>query len=159
MAESVQEQLVSAFQTLLEATTGWYPPSVVQRAPGFTDECLDIGQTTIYTVVPNRVEATPLNSLLGIDAHLLVDLVLATRMDRDLEPGGSAPLRWTVQNRLEQDAKAQIATNYRLLGAADGHLFTTVPVTDYAPELTYDQVWAIVYLRVDLRYTYPDRTP
>ena len=73
MSESVQEQLIAAFKTLLEGTTGWYAPSVVQRAPGFDGSCLDVSQTTIYTIVPVRVEVKPLTSSLGMDARLLFD--------------------------------------------------------------------------------------
>lgn len=161
MAESVHEQIIAAFKTHLEGTTGWYPPALVQRAPGFDSDCLDDASPTIYTLVPVRVERSILTSSLGIRANLVTDLVLATRFTpaSQLPRAQAAPIRWTVQSRLEQDALARIATNYKLLGADGAHLFTTVPVIDYAPEVTYWEHWAIVYLRVVLRFLYQDRTP
>jgi hypothetical protein len=161
VAEALHEQIIAAFKTLLEGTSGWYPPSRVIRAPAFYAGCLDASLSTIYTLVPVRVESMPLTSALGIRANLIVDLVLATRFKPDTERpfDQSVPIRWTVQSRLEQDAKARIAANYTLLGAGGAHLFTTVPVTDYASDLTYLQGWAVVYLRAVLRYIHQDRTP
>jgi hypothetical protein len=173
VSEAIHEQLVAAAQTLLQGIVGdggvtyWYTPDRVLRAPAFHAGCLDESLTTIYTMVPVRVDARPITSSLGMDARLTVDLALATRFKPDTESPfkQSAPIRWTVQTRLEKDAKKRLASNYTLLGVDGAHRFTTVPVVDYAADLTGQQLgtylegWAVVYLRVVFRYIYTDQAP
>jgi hypothetical protein len=167
MAESIHEQMIAALETHLEGivadagATYWYTPDAVLRTPAFHGACLETGLTTIYSLSPVRIEDKPVNISIGMEAIATVDLAVATRFVPSSENPFSAdtPLRWTVQTRLERDAKKRLRANYNLLGADGGHRFTAIPVTDYASDLTYLEGWAIVFLRVQLRYNYRDTTP
>jgi hypothetical protein len=166
VAESIHEQVIAALKTHLEGIVGdagatyWYTPDRVLRPAAFHGACLDSSLTTIYSVSPVRVEEKPVNISIGMEAILTVDLAVATRFTGVDNPfQQEAPIRWTVQTRLERDAKKRLRANYNLLGGSGAHRFTAIPVTDYAPDLTYLEGWACVFLRVQLRYTYPDTTP
>jgi hypothetical protein len=168
VAESVHEQVLAALQAHLAGIVGdggatyWYTPDRVLRPAAFHGACLDPSLTTIYSLSPVRVEDKPVNISIGMEAVLTVDLAVATRFTPDAGENPlqqTEPFRWTIQSRLERDAKKRLRSNYNLLGVSGAHRFTAVPVTDYAPDLTYLEGWALVFLRVQLRYTYPDTTP
>lgn len=167
MAESIHEQLIVALAAHLAGIVGdggatyWYTPDRVVRTPTFHSACLDPSLTTIYSLSPVRVEDKPVNISIGMESIATVDLAAATKFNPATEDPfkQEEPIRWTVQTRLERDAKKRLRSNYNLLGVSGGHRFTAIPVTDYASDLTYLEGWALVFLRLQLRFTYPDTTP
>lgn len=167
MAESAHELVIDALRDHLAGIVGddgvtfWFTPDRVVRVPAFHGAVLETGLTTIYSLSPVRVEETPENISLGMRAMLTVDLAVATKFDPQTEDPflQEAPIRWTVQTRLERDAKKRLRSDFTLLGNTGAHRFTTIPVTDYASDLTYLESWAVVFLRVQLHYRYLDATP
>lgn len=166
MAESVHEQLVAALQTDLSDIVGdgganyFYTPDRVLRQPAFHGGCLDPSLTTIYVLSPGAVDDVLAHSTIGIRAALTVDVAIATRFQAGTEDpfNEPTPSRWTVQTRLEHDAKKRIRADYKL-GRPDLGCFVEIQHTEYVAHQTYLDGWALVFMRLVVHYIYTDTAP
>jgi hypothetical protein len=167
MAESAAEQIVAAIKTRIGGIVGdggvtyWLTPALVLRAPGYTRECLDSSHETIYALIPDEEEQTEEASF-EIHSDLRMDIALATRFS----PASESPLnppdpdRLKLQNRMAQDVLKRLlndsATPFSWFGAI-GVENLEVLIIDRTAEHTYEIGWAIVFLRVVVRYSYSVR--
>lgn len=163
MAESRHEQIVAALVTSLEGIVGdsgatyWFTPGKVVRAPEFSSTTLRSDYSTIYVLSADDEQDDEI-AYGHIGARMKVDLVVANRFDPTNEDpfNPSLPQRWTVQNRLVQDAKKRLRSDKTLGGLAQ-HIH--VPLTERAADDTYLADWAVAFLRVLIDYSYEDATP
>lgn len=163
MSESIHEQIVVALQTLFGGIVGdggaayWYTPTRVVRAAAFHSGLLDDSLSTIYCLSPADEDDEFRDSNREVKTIMRVDLALATRfteMENPLEP--TDPDRWKVQNRLIRDAKKRIRSDYRLGGLC---LWIEIPTTERGAEQTFEEGWALAFLRLLIFYRYADTAP
>lgn len=163
MAESIHEQIVVALKTLFEGIVGdggatyWYTPTRVVRAAAFQGGLLDDSLSTIYCLSPADEDDEFRDSNREIKSIMRVDLAVATRytdMENPLDPPD--PDRWKVQNRIIRDAKKRIRSDYRLGGLC---LWIEIPTTERGAEQTFEEGWALAFLRLLIFYRYADTAP
>jgi hypothetical protein len=169
MAESKAEQIVAAIVTRLEGiaedngVTYWLTPDRVLRAPGFTRDCLDSSLATIYTAVP--VDDQVIEHTSGeVQRELVLAIALATKYT----PSSESPLnppdpdRWKLQNRMVQDVLKRLLDDstvpFNWFGAI-GVENLEVLLIDMTAENTYEIGWAIVLLRIVVKYAHPAGEP
>jgi hypothetical protein len=161
--ESKHERIIVALQAALAAISGdggatyWYGPDRVLRAPAFSALCLDTSLETIYVLSPEDVADERADSC-SAKALVRVDLTAVHRFNPVSENPFEQmePLRWTVQTRLERDVKKLVRTDETLGGLSQE---VRIPLTSYAPEETYFEGWACVFMRLEIKYYYPKATP
>jgi hypothetical protein len=167
VAESLHEQLVAAFQANLAGIVGdgganyWFTPDRVVRVPAFSEACLDSSLTTIYCISPGQVEDALAHSTVGVRAVLTLDLAIVTRYtpSEEINPfTADVPLRWTIQTRLERDAKKKIRSFYHL-GFESNAVWVEIPITEYVADQTFFQGWAAVFMRCLVHFIYADVAP
>ena len=163
MAEARHEQIIVALKAALAGivadggTTYWYTPDRVLRAPAFSQMCLDSSLDTIYVLSPVDVADERADSC-SAKALVRVDLTAVRRFNPSTENPYTqeAPIRWTIQTRLERDIKKLIRTDETLGGLSQE---VRVPLTSYAPEETYFEGWACIFMRLEIKWHYPKATP
>lgn len=161
MAESRHEQIILALKAALEGIVAdggvsyWYSPDAVLRWPVCDASCQDSSLDTIFVLSPSDVDDEQADSC-SARALLRLDLTALHKFEGIENPfQQEAPIRETVQNRLERDVKKLLRTDTTLGGLA---LDVRIPVTSYGPE-TYWQGWAGVILRLEIKYHYPKVLP
>lgn len=94
----------------------------------------------------------------GAKALVRVDLTAVRRFNPATENPFQqvAPIRWTVQTRLERDIKKLIRTDESLGGLSQE---VRIPLTSYSPDETFFEGWACVFARLEIKYHYPKATP
>jgi hypothetical protein len=164
MAESKAEQIAEAIKTRLEGiaedggVTYWFSPDLVLRAPGFTRDCLDSSRSTIYTLVP--IDEQVIEQTSGeIQRELVIAIALATKFS----PASENPLnppdpdRWKLQNRMVQDVLKRLLDDstppFSWFGSI-GVENLEVLLIDMTAENTYELGWAIVLLRIVVKYAH-----
>jgi hypothetical protein len=188
VAESFYTQVLAAVKARLAGIVGnggatyWYTPHAVIQHPALTEACLraDLGTSlvtdpaTIYVLSPGLEEAAP--ATMGTSgrerAEFSLDLTLA-----QLFPPATAedpynppnPDRITVQSRLARDATKALLKDFAdgvtsvfgLTDATLGSVVTnvTVEAVDRTAANTWEDGWALVFLRVRILYHYTVATP
>jgi len=164
MAESIAEGVVEAIRTRLEGiaedngATYWFTPDRVIRTPTLTEQCLDASLSTIYALIPDEEEKVEEASL-TLHGDMRLDLALATRFapasENPLNPPD--PDRWKLQNRMARDVQRRLlddsTTPLSWFGAL-GVENLEVLIIDRTPEHTFLQGWALVFLRIVVRYSH-----
>jgi hypothetical protein len=171
VAESLNEQIAVALQAKLASIVGdggasyWYTPTVI-RTPGVSAALLDLDVATtaapaIYAVIPDEEEHLEEASGL-MQAYMKIYLFLAVRFqpDKELPFDQSAPIRWTVQNRMVRDVLKKLLTDLTL-GGLVLNLFggpgDRVLIDRSAR--TYEDGWAIVFVHFRIFYGYQFGAP
>jgi hypothetical protein len=161
--ESKQEQIIVALQTAAAGIRGdggetyWYTVDRSLRAPGFSALCLDSSLETVYVLSPEDVGDERADSC-SAKALVRVNLTAIHKFAPSTENPflQEAPIRWTVQTRLERDVKKLIRTDETLGGLSQE---VRIPLTSYSPNETYWEGWAGVFIRLEIKYHYPKATP
>lgn len=158
--DSVYQQIVDGLVSRcegMEAASGfWYPPQQVLQASWLSEAVLDNPKDSLYIFVPDVEEEEDLTFGGGGNGYtkalMRLDLV-ACRRYRAAKEDPRNNVRWRDQNRLAQDAKNRLRGDYTVSGLA---LHTKIPVIDRSAEETWHPTWAVVFLRLELEYTYVD---
>jgi len=163
-AESLPEQIVAAMVTSLAAISGstyHYPPDKVVRSSFFGEHCLDesVGDpATVYVLIPDvyEFEEQTFTHTAGL---LELDLVLMRRhevggVENPFEPPTSS--RWQVQNRMIHDVQTKLRADLTVGGRA---LHTRLTLADVGAEETFEEMWAMAFLRVEVEYDFADTNP
>lgn len=187
MAESYYTQILGAMKARLAGIVGdggatyWYTPHAVIQLPALTrEDCLNTnlgtGPTdppTVYVLSPGLEEISPATmGTAGRErSEFAVDLSLAQLFSAISENPFNPPVpdRITVQSRLARDATKALLKDFAdgaayVFGLSDpvlGSVVTnvTVEAVDRTAENTWEEGWALVFLRVRILYHYPVGTP
>lgn len=163
MPESRHEQVVQALQAWLQGITAdggasyWLSPERVIRAPTFHAGCVDPTLETIYILSPEDV-VDEWRDFCTWRSTLPVNLTAITKFDAVADPFAQpTPGRWTLQTRLEHDAKRRILGSPAFVESLGFTVQADIPLTVYSPE-TYWDGWAGVFLRLLFRFPWERST-
>lgn len=166
MGESRPEQIAAAIVTSLETIVGdggaswWFTP-VVKRTHAVEMASLDPTLDVLYLVSPDRKEESRrTNAGIGciVRGRAFLTLTLLKRFTPATENPieAEAPIRWTLQERLEQDVRKKLREDPKL-----GGISTDLDLTDSeeGPEETFLEGWALAFMRLQVTYHYAQETP
>jgi hypothetical protein len=143
---------------LVDAGADYHNTFTVVRCPAFREEYLDpsVASGVLAFLVPGRL--TPrVATFGGAEATVLcdarVDLLIAKRYESGDDPFEPPTVdRWEWQARLAQDAvKVLHGDRGVAAGGVDTCLNLTVDDIEMAPEETFHQVWAVVFISLVAR--------
>lgn len=167
MAESIAEGIVEAIRTRIEGIAEdngvnyWFEWRAI-RTPTLTEQCLDAslsaGAAALCALIPDEEEKVEEASL-TLHGDMRLDLALATRFapasENPLNPPD--PDRWKLQNRMARDVQRRLLDDsttplswFGVLGVEN----LEVLIIDRTPEHTFLQGWALVFLRIVVRYSH-----
>lgn len=158
--ESEDELILEGLKTRLAGivsdggVTTWHTMDAVVRPDDITERLLDPSYTTICAVVPERVDREEL-TFTQTKATMHVGIRAATKFHRSTENPYSQeePIRQTVMTRLAKDVENRLRSD-RTVGGLALHLRVTG--TDYEPERTWWEGWAMTQVNVQIEYAYED---
>lgn len=163
MAESQSERILAQVVTVLagivgdSGTTYWHTYKVA-RSKAIEATMLDpsLDEDALLILVPEIVdnqeetnrEITKLLrfDVIGAKKHSLPDGVF----DADI------PIRWTVQNRIEQDVEKKLRVDVTLGGLSEN---VELPTVDMSAETTFVEGWALVLINVLIKHSINADTP
>lgn len=180
MAEAVYTQIIAGVRSRLQAIVGdggtsyWWTPHAVVVSPALTQLCLrsslgtgfETDPATIYVLSPGPEEKA--GATLGRNgsqrAVMSLDLSLCRFFPANEDPHDPPnPDRVTVQSRLLRDAEKallkDIADGVQPLFGVAGCVGIEVSAADRTAEATWEQNWALAFLRAEISYFYPVTTP
>lgn len=180
MAESVYTQIIAGIKARLQTIVGdggatyWHTPHTVIVSPALTQLCLRPGvggdvQTdpaTIYVLSPGPEEMAA--ATLGPSGRqkcvMTVDLSCCRYFPAQEDPHVPAdPDRLTVQSRMLRDAtKAllkDIADGVQPRFGVTGCVDIALVAADRTAEATWEQGWALAFLRMEITYFHTVSTP
>ena len=163
MAESQSERIMAEVVTVLDAivgdagTTYWHSYRVA-RTKAIEQKMLDpsLDEDAMLIIVPEIVTNTEETNkeitkflrfdVIGAKKHSLPDDVF------DAE----TPIRWTIQNRIEQDVEKKLRADVTLGGLSEN---VEVETVDMSAEFTYVAGWALVLMNVLVKHSINADTP
>lgn len=184
MAEAVYTQIIAGIKTRFLSIVGdggaayWWTPHAVVISPALTLLCLRAGlgatdaagvitdPATIYVLSPGPEEKA--GATLGRQgsqrAVMSLDISLARYFPANEDPHNPpSPDRVTTQSRLVRDAEKallkDIADGVQPLFGVNGCVGIEVSAADRTAENTWEENWALAFLRADISYFYPVTTP
>lgn len=179
MSEAVYTQIIAGVQSRFRSIVGdggatyWMTPHAVVVSPALTQLCLrsSLGDAktdpaTIYVLSPGPEEKA--GATLGRDgkqrAVMTLDVSLCRFFPATEDPHDPPdPDRITVQSRLVRDAEKallkDIADGVTVLFGVTGCVGIEVSAADRTAEATWEENWALAFLRADISYFYPVTTP
>ena len=158
--ETIVQALVDRLETIAPGTASayWYQPDRVLALPAFTEDVLQNSYSTLWVLSPDIEEHDEL-TFTTTAAVMRLDVVGARRFARSSDnPYDDAETRWQGQNKLAQDGIAALRGDLDLSGSG-GAIHVRVTTVERSPEETYHPAWVLVYLRVEVMYTYADTVP
>jgi len=158
MSESRHEQIAAALATTLAGIVGdngatyWYTPSAVRRVVWFDDRHLDSmsGPTAVVYLLRPGIERIEEDTSGTIEGRAEMFLVVARKHAKATEDPAREPppTRWTVADRLVQDALKRLLADVTL-GDTCGNVFSVGVTIDRD---MYLDTWALAELRFEVEY-------
>lgn len=170
MAESIYEQSVALITSALASiredggATTWYTPQRVLEYPKLSRECLNTDHDVVYVISPG-IEQVDAGTFTCDESSAAFDLSLCHRFANDSENPFDPPdtNRRVVQSRMAQDVMAALAELRRSQGELlDGRVITWIrwgTVNRTAEDTVLAEPWAIVFLGIEVGFSYTDTTP
>ncbi len=169
MAESIAEQIAAALQAKLATIVGdagvtyWYTPAYVARTPGVGKGLIDEALVTadkpaLYAVIPDEEEhVEDASQMMRAGQKIYLFLAVRYQPTSELPYAQSAPIRWTVQNRMVRDVMKKLLSDVTL-GGLVLNLFDGRILVDRSAR-TYEDGWALVFIYFRVMYDYAFGAP
>lgn len=180
MAEAVYTQILAGVQARLltiigdGGTTYWTTPHAVVVSPALTMKCLQSGlggavetdPATIYVLSPGPEEKA--GGTIGRNGTqrgvMTLDFSLCQFFPANEDPHNPpVPDRVTVQSRMMRDVEKALlkdqADGVTVLFGVTGCVGIEVSAADRTAEATWEEYWALAFLRAEISYFYPVSTP